>query len=490
VSPLQALTPLLGPPLLCLGLALALSGGCAAPPGAGEAPSSPGARTAIQVPGAGLAAQESVTEQVPTVRANEAATRDDGGWLGLPLTGVLATRYRYRSNSTDDHDLWSTLSLQAGNAKDHAVTGHFLAWANLDLDGMPGGFDPFRDINDAYSKDVTGRLYEAFADFHKVDELDVLRLGRQPLYDTPEYVTFDGVRVETRPQGEKAWRLGAYGGIPVHHFESSSSGDAVVGTYVDLRPWEGGRARLDYMYLEDQTRLGDQRNDLLGARLWQSVGRQLRLEGAYSMLEGESRDVLARAMWFDVVRDLVLRLSYYQLLEPQGHLVNELDPFFDSLFELRPYYEVQGLVSKGFWERYRAELGVHLRRMRETQDEGEFNREFDRFFLRFVVADFLTDGLVLALTADLYDAGEDEFTTLSADLARRWSERWRAAIGTFYALYRFDFFEGRERRDVRVYFLDLGYDASKRTRVGARYEYEDDEEDDYHVLKVGVSWRF
>jgi hypothetical protein len=409
---------------------------------------------------------------------------------GLPVTGLLHARYRFRSDGSDDHDLSSTLALHIGDERRHSVTGHVLAWANGRLDGRSDSDDAFRDINDAYSKDLQARLYEAYADLHGIDELDAFRLGRQPLYDTPEYVTFDGVRLESNAHGEHGWRLGAYGGVPVHHFESSPSGDSVVGTYVEARPWAGGRARLDYMYLEDEQRLGEARNDLFGARLWQVLGTRLRLEGAFSALEGESRDVLGRATWLDPETDLVVRASYYELLETQGFLVHEFDPFFDALFEYHPYFEVHGLVSKGFRERYRAELGLQLRRLKEAQDEGRFNHEFDRYFARFIVEDFLTDALILALTADLYDAGGDDYSTLSADLEREWNERWNTAIGTFYALYRFDFFEERERRDVRVYFADLGYDASERTRFGLRYEYEDDEVDDYHVVKVGTTWRF
>lgn len=409
---------------------------------------------------------------------------------GLPIQGFSSTRYRFRSNSDEDHDLSTLLSLQIGNPKEHSLTGHFLGWANADLDGRSSANDAFRDINDAYSKDVTARLYEAYGEFHRIDEFDVVRLGRQPLYETPEFVTFDGLRLETRPHGEKSWRFGAYGGVPVHHFESSSGGDAVLGAYVDLRPWQGGRTRLDYMYLEDDTRLADHQNDLFGAQIWQSLGTKLRLEGGYTALEGDSRDVRARASWFEVEEDLVLRLSFYELFETQRALVTEFDPFFDSLREHFPFYELQALVAKGFAERYRTELGGQVRRLREREDEGQFNREFERYFARFVVEDLVVDDLTLGLTGEVYDAGAGRFSSWSADLEREWNARWKTAIGTYYALYRFDIFELRERNDVRVYFLDAAYRASKRTRLAARYEFEDDDLDDYHVLKVGLTWRF
>ena len=470
--------------ILWSGAVLCLCAACSAPSGSvrRQEPSGSSGTSGVS-PTAGEAA---VPEPSPSASAQDA----DSEVAGLPVTGLLSARYRYRSDGTDDHDLSSTLLLNIGDERRHAVTGHVLAWANGRLDGRSDGDDAFSNINDTYSSDLQARLYEAYADLHRIDELDVARLGRQPLYDTPEYVTFDGVRLETRSHGEHAWRFGAYGGVPVHHFESSSSGDSVVGAYVEARPWAGGRARLDYMYLEDEQRLGDAQNDLLGARLWQLVGTRLRLEGAFSALEGESRDVLARATWFDVEDDIVVRASYYELLETQSFLVHEFDPFYDTLFEYFPYSEIHGLVSKGFCERYRAELGLQSRRLKDSGDEGDYNHEFDRYFARFIVEDFLTEALILGLTADHYDADGDDYSAFSADLEKAWNERWNTAIGTYYALYRFDFFEDRERTDVRVYFADIDYDVSKSTRFGLRYEYEDDENDDYHVVKVGTTWRF
>lgn len=466
--------------LLATGLLLASSAACSAP------------RTSIRGP---FRAAEDTAAGDPASGAEDSAAGAGSGARsdalgGLPVQGFLSTRYRYRSGGGSDHDLSTTLGLRVGKPDEDPFTLSLLAWANADLGGRRGTDDPFFDINDTYSKDVTGRLYEAYVDAHRVDGLGLLRLGRQPLHETPEYVTFDGLRLESEPLGERDLRLGAYGGIPVHHFESSSNGDSVVGAYVELRPWEQGRARLDYMLLEDRYLLGDQQNDLLGLQVWQNLGPKLRLEGAYTVLEGESRDFRGRASWLEVEQDLVVRATYYELFGTQRDLVNEFDPFYAALREYYPFREVQFLVSKGFAERYRADLGAQVRRLRDDGDEGEFNRDFERYHARLVIDDLVVDDLTLGLTGELHDAGSGEYASWSADLERRWSERWKTVVGTFYALYDFDLLSLRERNDVRVYFLDVALRASASTRASARYEFEDDDLDDYHVVRVGLTWRF
>lgn len=468
---------------------LSCAASCGAPRSAWRGASRP-------FPGAARAAEPAETADRAVGQAEPGETAEgtvDGPRAAserLPVEGTLHTRYRFRSNGGSDHDLSSTLALTVGDRDRHPATLTFLGWANADLGGRRGEDDPFFDITDTYSKDVTARLYEAHLDLHRVEGLDVLRLGRQPLYDTPEYVSFDGLRLEGAPVGQKALRLGAYGGVPVHHFESSSHGDSVVGAYADLRPWDGGRARLDYMYLEDEDLLGRNRNDLLGARLWQRLGDRLRVEGAYSVLEGQSRDLRGDALWFDPEQDLLVRATYYNLFKTQRDLANEFDPFFEILREYYPFHEGRLLAAKGFAERYRAELGVQVRRLMEDEDEGEFNREFERYHARFVVQDLWLEDLDLGLTGEIHDAGRGKYSSWSADLARQWDRRWKSTVGTFYALYDFDLFALRERNDVRVYFIDLVFRASGSTRVGARYEFEDDDLDDYHVLRVGVTWRF
>ena len=50
-------------------------------------------------------------------------------------------------------------------------------------------------------------------------------MGRQSDYETPEFIVYDGVRLESREPGEEDLQLGAYGGRSAHLYESSPDGD-------------------------------------------------------------------------------------------------------------------------------------------------------------------------------------------------------------------------------------------------------------------------
>jgi hypothetical protein len=43
---------------------------------------------------------------------------------------------------------------------------------------------------------------------------------------------------------------------------------------------------------------------------------------------------------------------------------------------------------------------------------------------------------------------------------------------------------------VRVYYLDVRYELSRSTRLELVYEFENDDLDEYHVLRGGFLWRF
>lgn len=447
-----------------------------------------------------VAAQEPAEPAIPpagsgapladSAPAPEASPALPAAQAGLPIHGYVRARGRYRTTTNDDDlDVDATISLDIGDRERNPVTGHVLAWSNLDI-GSEGSGDPFFDLTDTYSDAVTLRLYQAFADVHTVEELDLLRLGRQPLDETPEFVSFDGVRVELAERGALDVRTGLYGGIPVHLYESSTDGDAVLGAFAEARPWEGGRARFDWMHLEDEDILAEHTNDLFELGLWQAAGKRLRLEGHYSRLEQENRDARIQARWFDPEQELTVQASWYELLETQKDLATEVDPFYEALLEYFPFYQARLQLAKGFAERYQVEAGAELRRLREASDEGEFNREFERYHARASVADLGTPGLTLGLTGELWNDGAEDIQSWAADLTKEWAERWRASLGSYYALYDVDLFSVAERDHVRVYFLGLRYEWSANASLELDYDFENDDLNEYHVLRMGILWRF
>jgi hypothetical protein len=409
------------------------------------------------------------------------------------LHGSLSTRYRGRSDGDrSDHDLFQVLNLDVGDAGEDRTTWHLMGRWSADLDGRherDGDFD-FFGLDDSYDSTLQGRLYLAHADVRDVGNFERVRAGRQWAYDTPEFAWFDGLAGTSESRGKQRTQFGLYGGVPVHAYESSPAGDLLAGTWLQTHPWSGARVRLDWMHLEDEFRLGKERDDLYAIGYRQALSEELSGEVGHSRLEGLARDVRARLSWLESAEDLALDLRWFRLLEPQGELTLELDPFFNALFERFPYQEAVLNLSKGFGEELRTEVGLYARRVEDDADVGEFNRDFDRGYLTVVLPELLPEEVVLAATLDRWSASASDVTTWGAELSREWPERYELALGSEFALFDYDWLDARERERVRTWYGSLRFGRTGGVEHQLRYEYEDAQIDDWHSLRWVMRWRF
>lgn len=449
-------------------------------------------RAAAAILGGLLALPAAGQEEPPGAAANGDAT----GGANAPaapaepsplVRGELRSRYYLRWTGNDnDNDLVTTLSADFGDAAEHDYTGHFMGRLAWDMDGR----DPtFASINDSYGRPLDGLVYSAYVDVHEIGGVSLLRLGRQTIWETPEFAFFDGLHVASEELGELAFQAGAYFGSSTHLYETSKSGDITAGTYVQVRPWESGRVRVDYMYLEDDARLRSHRDGLLGAGFWQNFGSDLQLDVQYSRIESRDRDARARALWRRADLGLFVQASYYNLLRTQGDLVLEADPYFNTLNELRPFHQWTLLLGQELGESVQLQAGADLRRVRDRSDIGFYNRDYDRFYGTVILADLGVDGLVLTGTADFWDANAQIVRGGGGDLSYDIDDT-TVSLGTYYSLYKYDLFRNSERDDVRTWYFRLRHDASDSVTLEGDYEFEDDDFDDYHRFRLGVTWRF
>lgn len=436
--------------------------------------------------------------QAPDASAHAAPPADaEPRWLdrtlGVPLTGWLSTRYRIRWTERDrDQDLYETLALDYGKPERDRVTAHFLGRVTADLDSHRdrNGLYVFDSITDTFEDRFNARLYHLYADIHRLDPLDIIRVGRQTNYETPVVAYFDGARVETEDLGALRFRAGAYGGVPVHLFESSRGGDAEAGAFVQARPWQAGRLRIDWMHAEDKSALGTQSNNLWGFGFWQGLGDYIELHTLYTRLEDSSRDLLVRGTFQQPAWDLRFQASYYGLLQTQRDLSLEFDPFYAAALDYHPYHQFRLVGSKGFGEHVAVDAGTDIRWLRRAWDEGAFNREFERYFITPSLRDLPWEGLTLSLTGEVWDSRGRDILTLGADLTQKCTDAFKFSVGSAYALYKYDYYLNRERDNVRTYYLKAVYKLGKDLRFEAGYEFEDDSFEDYQVFKSGVTWSF
>jgi len=409
----------------------------------------------------------------------------------IAFDGTLTTRYIGRtSGGYHDNDLYTMLGATVGDPEEDPYSGYVLGRLSQDLDGDQGEEDsPFFSLEDTYDHSLNGRLYEAYVDFHDAG-LDLLRAGRQALYETPAYVRFDGAALETAQAGDDDHAFGAYGGRTVHEYQSSPEGDAVYGGYASNSLWKGGRTRLDYMHLEDEQQLGNEQNELWAAQVQQAFGREVHLKSGYSWLEGAPREFDARATWVPDETGWLVQGSYYELLQTEGSLAEELDPFFDTLQEFFPFSLSRVLLSKTFEEGYVLEGGADVRRVDDSEDEGEFNRDYERYHLTGTVEDFAVEALALSLTGDYWTSDGSDTNSWGVDLTREMSDELRASIGSFYQLYKNDFLLDEEREDVRTVYVSVRYRPEKHLTWGLGLEHEDSDIGDFNTLTARSTWHF
>lgn len=426
-----------------------------------------------------------------TAEARANAASDDGN--PLAIHGYLSSQYRGRfAGSQHDNDLYEFLSVDIGDPTRNRWTAHISARAAADLDGKPPTNPPplFFNLNDTYDGAITAHLYEAHVDGTDLGPIDQLRIGRQIDFETPVYAWFDGAYAVTKGLGKENLKFGAYGGVPVHEFESSATGDVMAGSFAESKLWEKSKARLDWMHLEDNSSTGYHNDEVWKLGLWQDVGKSLRLDGNYSRLNDHNRDFGVHATWTDAEDDLTVQASYYELLQAQKDHSLELDPFFTTLFELFPYYSAGFLVSKGLSDKLNLQGGFDARRVTDNSNQGEFNHDFDRYFLTAVLSNVLPSELVLSATGEIWDSGSTGIASCGADLSRRFSGKLDTAIGTYYSLYKTDLFTSVERDNVRTYYLKLRYHQDQSLTWELRYEYESVDPGPFNTLILGLVWHF
>lgn len=410
------------------------------------------------------------------------------GTTAPELSGLAWLRMRGRWNADEeDQDLFGYVSLDYGDVGANGWSAHVAAALFADIDGAEGGAYTFVGIHDADDDAVNARLDLGYVDTNLGGDLELLRVGRQQVYATPEFGWFDGVRVE-HGRLHDGLLLGAWGGVAVRPWQSEDVDDLTGGAYVALEPWWRGRLRLDYMRFEDDSLVGMGGNDLLAVGLRQGIREGLEFELDYSRLDDEDRDAEVALWSWGLAEDLTFRLSHYELIEPQGQLANELDPFTSSTFTLQPYRESRALVSQGFGDHTVVELGGAVRRVADEDDLGEYNRDFERYFVRGLLLDLGDSGFDVTLTGEAWRSEGNDLETWGLDVQRELSERLEVGIGSYYSLYKYDLYLNAERDDVRTYHVELEYDWYEDLRVDLDYVFEDDDFGNQNTLRLGLRW--
>jgi hypothetical protein len=443
------------------------------------------------------AVQEAADEVPAETTATEGAdlVEDEGLFHGpeqsgeereLAIHGRLSTRYVRRSSGGDsDSDIYTFLSLDVGEAAHDAFNIHVDGRVARDLSGSS---DTFGSLDDSQGDGTRARLYNAYVDFHD-DSAELLRVGRQTDYETPEVIYYDGAHFRSVALDGYDSHVGTYGGISNHLYESSTDGDRLYGLYVDSKPWAGGRVRLDFLHAEDERTLGSFDEDLFGLQVWQKM-EDLRLEGSVTRLDNENRDLRVASTWYDTEGDLLVRASYYRLLKEQSTRGLEFDELSSALFDIFPYEQLQLSAAKSAGRDVYLEGGLSFRLVDDDDDKGEFNRDVSRYYVTAAFEEVCSEKNTVSVTGEYWDGDNQENEAVGLDLTRDVSEQLQTSLGTYYSLYKTDFVAGSEREDVQTWYMRFDYEMNENYDLEFGYEFEDSDVGDFHNIRMAARWRF
>src|SRR5690606_23038323 len=134
--------------------------------------------------------------------------------------------------------------------------------------------------------------YEGWIDLYRVPGLRRVRLGRMVLDDTPQFLFVDGLRVDSVELGDPRVIAGGYVGLPTRFYSASGSGELIGGAFVEGRFWDRGRARLDWVHVEDRREDVEFDDDLAALSIWQGIDDVAILHARHTLLDGRGRDLL------------------------------------------------------------------------------------------------------------------------------------------------------------------------------------------------------
>jgi hypothetical protein len=240
------------------------------------------------------------------------------------------------------------------------------------------------------------------------------------------------------------------------------------------------------MHIRDDNAFGLHKDDLVGVSLDEGMG-DFHVHARYTLLEGESRDLVARLTGAVPDAGFLFRLQGTYVFHRIEALSYPLDPYSSFLMDLQPYFDLVVSLSKSFGAVV-LDASYTLRRLVRNGIETTYNHEFDRIEIAPTIRPI--DELSFRFSADFWNSSGSDFWTVGGDLAWTVHKDIVLAAGSSYALYSVDQFTGEEHERARTYSVGLKWRVSRLSSIDARFYYEQTTIGDFRTLEVGFRHAF
>jgi len=406
--------------------------------------------------------------------------------------------YRSRSQSRtgeDDADVLASGHLRAGLRDEEGqelmalVVDGLLTW---DADGFSSPDQSFYGLQETFPNRFHGFLYEGYVETAALLRDVSFRVGRQEV-TREDALWFDGgsLRVAATPD----LSFLAYGGIPVHFYESRREGDALAGLGARWKVDPRLELGLDGVHLRDEltgldgNRFQTRDNLSIASATWRPLDQAL-LRGSASWVGSRARRQEMAAHWVSPAADWRVRLRVRHQEDYGEAVPTEFSPLAGVLGDVAPYWLGSLGVQHDLTRTLSVDAGYQLRALQNLADERAFNREYRRWYVLMGARDLFVDTLSAALHADVWESDTGHITTTGGSLTWEPTERLRLEGGTDYMLYRFDWFSGREYVNDRQYYFRARLRLTEATYFRLRIAQDRSQFGTDRLLDLGIAVEF
>ncbi len=414
-----------------------------------------------------------------------------------PIQVTGSTSFRYRLKTTDgesDQDIYGDLNFQIKNIVPDKISFHFYGRAYLDVEGNQhendNRTDFFRDIYDGYNSYIEARLYHAYLSLENyLFDDSLFNIGRQTVYLNHAY-DFDGAYGEVRLH--KALKVSVFGGASNYNFKGPRGGDWLVGTGIELTPMQGTKFTANYLYVAEDSKEEGLDDYQFIFQLRQQVWKNCFLSSQLTVLNDQARDMSISSIFNFPEYDLQVNLRFYALFNEMENLTSSVSYYFGVY---KPYQQYEVHVYKGLGEYFSISAGYMLRVLDHERDEGEFNREFQRYYITGTMQDLLTKGLEISLSFQGWlseGVSDNDLFGVDAEIAYKFTKQLRGSLGTSYELYQYEIYldEIEERVGLTSIYTKWKYEMNKTWSFYGKFEWQYDEERDYFQAELGITAQF
>lgn len=430
------------------------------------------------------------------------------------LNGYSVLRYRgqKQEDNKSDQDMFQYLNLSLGEAQKDRFTWYFFGSLTQDVDGSNANTitkekfkrlifsrtpveenpevsaSPFFSIDDSIEDDFIVRPYEFYTDVNDVPLFKNIRAGRQYIREV-ENLHFDGIKLEFADFA--GVRFTSFTGVPVHFFETSDSGDFIAGASAEFQPINKTRLKLDYSFVNDNNSdIGGNDDNFFALSLRHNIKDWWNIFADFSMVGQTGRDAELRSNWVFPVLDLDFNISIFKQLSILEDFTIEFDDFNYITGDYFPYTQYSVNIYKGIWDHFGIGMGLNLRELNETSNEGDFNHEFENYYVTASSSDFPLKGMSISVSSDLYYTDDDETRVLGFDVSQKIGEKLKIGAGSHYSLFKFDHLAESERDNARTYFLNAKYKLTEKIGFDMDYEFERSNQESFHTVETALKYSF